>query len=236
MQLEETASVVAGATPRRSEPRRSELQHVRAEGRRQAMVIGTLSEAICNLSIGARALKAENSELRAEIARLRGPRRRGAHADADANGAELAEVEIPVGSGAPGVARSVVDECLADQVRPSVLENARLIVSELVTNSVRHSGAAAGDQVVVRVHLWRDLCRLEVEDPGCNGAIAPHPKDLANGSGMGLNLVQMLSERWGVVRATEGPTRVWAQLSCAPAVSDERPGSNGGPPRGPRSA
>jgi hypothetical protein len=31
---------------------------------------------------------------------------------------------------------------------------------------------------------------------------------------MGLNLVQMLSQRWGVIRPPEGPTRVWAQLSC----------------------
>ena len=147
-----------------------------------------------------------------------------------------ATVEIPLSSHAPGVARRVVDKCLADQVRPSVLENARLVVSELVANSVRHSGAAAGDQVVVRVHLWRDVCRLEVEDPGCDGAIAPQAEDLANGTRMGLNLVQLLSQRWGVVRATAGPTRVWAQLSCAPTVSDARPGPNGGPPRATRIA
>ena len=34
---------------------------------------------------------------------------------------------------------------------------------------------------------------------------------------MGLHLVQALSERWGVVRAAEGPTRVWAQLPRAAA-------------------
>jgi hypothetical protein len=32
------------------------------------------------------------------------------------------------------------------------------------------------------------------------------------GGGMGLQMVQTLSERWGVVRAAEGPTCVWAQL------------------------
>ena len=72
----------------------------------------------------------------------------------------------------------------------------------------------------------RDGCRLEVEDPGRDGVIAPQPQDLRNGGGMGLNLVQMLSERWGVVRAAEGPTRVWAQLPrvAAPGIS---PGARG---------
>jgi hypothetical protein len=41
--------------------------------------------------------------------------------------------------------------------------------------------------------------------------------------------VQLLSQRWGVVRTADGPTRVWAQLSCVP-TSDALPGANGGPP------
>jgi hypothetical protein len=36
---------------------------------------------------------------------------------------------------------------------------------------------------------------------------------------MGLNLVQMLSQRWGVIRPPEGPTRVWAQLACVRALA-----------------
>jgi hypothetical protein len=55
--------------------------------------------------------------------------------------------------------------------------------------------------------------------------IAPQPQDLLKGGGMGLNLVQMLSERWGVVRAAEGPTRVWAQLPRAAARMS--PGARG---------
>jgi hypothetical protein len=72
-----------------------------------------------------------------------------------------------------------------------------------------------GEDVIVRVHLWGDKCRLEVEDLGCDGVIAPQSPDLVRGGGMGLHVVQMLSEHWGVVRATGGPTRVWAQLSCS---------------------
>ena len=189
-------------------------------------MIERLSEALSTLERGARALKAENSELRAENDRLRRHRRLGSRPDRRVDGGEPAEVAIPLGAQAPSVARGVVAEWLADQVAPCVLETALLLVSELVTNSVRHSGVPEGEDVVVRVDLWRDDCRLEVEDPGRGGVIAPEPQDLLKGGGMGLNLVRMLSERWGVVRATEGPTRVWAQLprAAAPQIS---PGARG---------
>ena len=90
-----------------------------------------------------------------------------------------------------------------------------LLVSELVANSVRHSGVPEGEHVIVRVHVRDDGCRLEVEDPGRDGEIAPLPRNLLRGGGMGLTLVQTLSERWGVLRAAEGPTCVWAHLPRA---------------------
>jgi anti-sigma regulatory factor (Ser/Thr protein kinase) len=197
---------------------------------RQAIVIERLSEALSTFERGAKALKAENSELRAENDRLRHHRRLESRPDR-VDGGEATEVAIPLGVQAPGVARSVVAEWLADQVAPCVLETALLLVSELVTNSVRHSGAPEGEDVVVRVDLWRDGCRLEVEDPGRDGVIAPQPHDLLNGGGMGLNLVQLLSERWGVVRAAEGPTRVWAQMPRAAARASAR-GEEADPCRG----
>jgi anti-sigma regulatory factor (Ser/Thr protein kinase) len=226
MAPDETGPSSAGADLPRGRDPAGELERLRAAGRRQATLIDTLRAAVTNLSVGAKALKAENSELRAEIARFRGHPRRAA----DVAGTELAEVAIPFGPDAPGVARTTVERSLAGQVASSVLENARLLASELVTNSVRHSGAGDGAVVVLRVNLWRDACRLEVEDPGSDGVIAPRPQDRVNGTGMGLNLVQLLSERWGVVRAGDGPTRVWAQLSCAPTAADAVPAANGGPP------
>ena len=205
-----------------------------AECRRQAIVIERLGEALSTFERGARALKAENSELRAENDRLRQLRRLESRDDRRLDGGESAEVAIPLGVRAPRVARSIVAEWLADQVAPCVLETALLLVSELVTNSVRHSGVPEGEDVVVRVDLWRDGCRLEVEDPGRDGVIAPQPQDLLTGKGMGLNLVQMLSERWGVVRAAEGPTRVWAQLprAAAPRISPGARGEEADPCRG----
>ena len=86
---------------------------------------------------------------------------------------ELADVAILRDLRAPRAARAVVARCLVDHVASTVLDNLQLLVTELVSNSVLHSGAPEGDDVVVRIHLWQDACRLEVEDQGCDGVIAP---------------------------------------------------------------
>jgi anti-sigma regulatory factor (Ser/Thr protein kinase) len=134
------------------------------------------------------------------------------------SGEALADAVIPLGVGAPALARNVVLRCLGGRVAPSVIRDAELLVSELVTNSVRHSGSPAGADVVVRVSLAAGACRLEVEDPGRGSAFASRPPDSAAVTGMGLNLVRMLSERWGVVRSHDAPTCVWAQLAREPRV------------------
>ena len=213
MKSDQTASA-NGRTPASSDDSGSPLvpEGLQAKCRRQAMAIDTLGEALSTFERGARALKAENSTLRAENDRLRRHPRSASRPDGGMDGDEPAEVAIPIGAQAPGVARSVIAQRLADHVAPSVLETALLLVSELVSNSVRHSGVPEGEDLVVRVHLWADGFRLEVEDPGRDGVIAPQPPDPLRAGGMGLQLVQTLSERWGVVRAAEGPTCVWAQL------------------------
>jgi anti-sigma regulatory factor (Ser/Thr protein kinase) len=132
-------------------------------------------------------------------------------------------VSLPLDARAPSAARIVVGR-LRGRVSALVLEDARLVVSELVTNSVRHSRASAGAVVAVRVELTETMVRLEVEDPGRGGLIAPRDPDL--GGGFGLNLVQGLSERWGLERVAAGGTRVWARLARAPAPTPaEAPGA-----------
>jgi histidine kinase/DNA gyrase B/HSP90-like ATPase len=212
MRSDQTAPAYGGQTPASDDPGSPiEAEALCGRYRRQASAVFTLRS-------GTTSLKAENSELRAANDRLRGRRRARSRADGRFEDGEPAEVAIALSFDAPGAARSAVAGYLAGRVAPSVVENARLLVSEMVTNSVRHSGAPHGDDVIVRVHLSRGACRLEVQDPGSGGAIAPQPPDLAKGEGMGLNLVGLLSERWGVVHISGGPTRVWAQLPSARAA------------------
>jgi serine/threonine-protein kinase RsbW len=216
-----------------------ELEALRTTCRRQTVVIDTLREAVTNVHRGAKALKAENAELRADCDRMRGQQRRHAQVSGGVEMGEPLEVLLAADAQAPGAARSIVVGHLGGRVAPPVLDGAQLLMSELVTNSVRHSGAAAGESLVVRVCLGQRACRLEVEDRGRDGVIAPRPMDRVNGGGMGLNLVQMLSERWGLERVAAGGTRVWAQLAhaaplapgpaAAPGMGAARTSPNGKP-------
>jgi len=128
-------------------------------------------------------------------------------------------VRLPCDVHAPGAARLVVAQRLRDRVAAGVLDNAQLVVSELVTNSVRHSGARVTDAVVLRVEFTRTVVRVEVEDCGRAGVIAPRRPDFESGGGFGLQLVQALSERWGLERVAQGGIRVWAQLARTPVTA-----------------
>ena len=200
----------------RDQRQSQKIERLRVTVRRQAVALGTLSETVSNFHRGLRALRAENAALRAESAELRGRLQKPARSQPRSDD-DLVEIALDRSARAPSVAREIVARSLGARVAPRVLDNAQLVVSELVTNSVRHSGAPNGDELVVRVRVWQDRCRLEVEDSGREGAIAARSPDLVHGDGMGLNLVQTVSERWGLVRAADGPTRVWAQLECGTA-------------------
>ena len=89
---------------------------------------------------------------------------------------------------APAAARAVVADFLRDRVTPRLVDIAQLIMSELVSNSLRHNAAPHGQAVVVRVALDRGTWRLEVEDPGGGGVLAPDPDRAAAGR-LGMNLV-----------------------------------------------
>jgi serine/threonine-protein kinase RsbW len=130
---------------------------------------------------------------------------------------DVRRMEVVVASGldAPAAARAAVAAWLSPQVADQVLDDAQLLVSELVTNSVRHARLAAGATVRVSVEICDGFVRLEVEDPGdvAVGAVAP---DREHGGGFGLFLVEALAQRWGSKH--EGSTCVWAELAIAPAT------------------
>jgi anti-sigma regulatory factor (Ser/Thr protein kinase) len=93
----------------------------------------------------------------------------------------------------------------------------RLLVSELVTNAVRHANLAAGDVILLVVEVGDRLLRVEVHDPG-GGFIptAPSP-DPARPSGWGLYLVAELADRWGV--DSDERTLVWFELDRPAAAA-----------------
>jgi anti-sigma regulatory factor (Ser/Thr protein kinase) len=207
---------------------------LRATCRRQAWAIETMSRVLRDVRAGCRALKAENAELRQVNSRRRG----GDHARRAVGEGTWVEASAPLDVRAPGAARILVAQVLGERVAAPVLERAKLVMSELVSNSVRHSGAAAGAGVIFRVRPVAGGFWLEVEDPGRDGIVAQHAATPDANGGFGLHIVQALSERWGIERALQGGTRVWAQLSdtAPPPARTGSKATNRPAPRPPRPA
>jgi anti-sigma regulatory factor (Ser/Thr protein kinase) len=93
------------------------------------------------------------------------------------------------------------------------LDDLRLLVTELVTNSVRHSGAA---DVHLHVSVAAGRVRVEVSDAGRGFMPAPQAPGVERSGGWGLYLVDRLASRWGVAR--DGLTRVWFEMDARTAA------------------
>jgi anti-sigma regulatory factor (Ser/Thr protein kinase) len=108
---------------------------------------------------------------------------------------------------APSVARRALSRLRGD-IDPPVMETMRLLVTELVSNSVRHSPS---ESVRLKVAVGRSGVLVEVTDQGSGFEHEPRNAPQARESGWGLFLVERLAHRWGIGRE-EGYTRVWFEL------------------------
>jgi anti-sigma regulatory factor (Ser/Thr protein kinase) len=94
----------------------------------------------------------------------------------------------------------------------------RLLVSELVANSVRHSRPERSPgEIELLVSTSPETVRVEVVDGGRGFVVGPRVVGQDQGSGWGLHLVDTLSDRWGTER--DGGMRIWFELDYAPAVA-----------------
>jgi anti-sigma regulatory factor (Ser/Thr protein kinase) len=125
--------------------------------------------------------------------------------------------ELQGGENAPHAARRAVDS-IAGRIAPTVHDDVRLLVSELVANSVLHAPVDSDNSLTLVLSLSERRLRVEVHDAG-HGFDASLPAlDAPSKSGNGLRLVEQLADRWGVGR--EPRTCVWFEV--------DRPGGSPG--------
>ena len=112
---------------------------------------------------------------------------------------------------------------LAPYLDRGVAENAELLVSELVTNSVRHAGLPEEASIEFSVRASAEVLMVEVADggQGFDHMLAPRPRiePEPEPSGWGLFLVEQIADRWGAVQM-DGETRVWFELSPGAIVTN----------------
>lgn len=104
-------------------------------------------------------------------------------------------------------ARRALSKLRAD-IDPPLMETLRLLVTELVSNSVRH---ARSETVILKVLVGRTTVLTEVTDEGPGFDPAETGTPGSEDSGWGLFLVERLAHRWGVSQ-NEGATKVWFEL------------------------
>jgi anti-sigma regulatory factor (Ser/Thr protein kinase) len=118
-------------------------------------------------------------------------------------------VQFQAGPSAAAWARNALT-AVEHRLDSDLMADVRLLVSELVTNSVRHSHMTAGEPVGLDVSVDSRGVRVEVLDSG--GGFDPRPRDRGRSEpgGWGLLLVEKLADRWGVAR--NHLTRVWFEI------------------------
>lgn len=122
----------------------------------------------------------------------------------------LADLIVHCDETAPAAVRAAISRL--DGIDTPVLEDTKLVASELVSNAVRHSQCTDQEFLNVRVSGAGDgRLRVSVFDPGRSGGaadIASRPLQLG---GMGLKVVEEVASRWGTTRRAQG-YEVWADL------------------------
>jgi anti-sigma regulatory factor (Ser/Thr protein kinase) len=114
-------------------------------------------------------------------------------------------VEIPRNAKAPFLARRALAD-LDGHVDPEILPDIRLLVSELITNSVKYGGDGP---VRLEISATEDRVRAEIIDQGVGFTPVERNDDLEKVGGWGLHLVEQLTTAWGTY---EGSTHVWFEI------------------------
>lgn len=115
-------------------------------------------------------------------------------------------IELPANGEAPARARAAVRDIARDMCQDDVWR-AQLIVTELVTNAVLHG---PGGPVELGLEAGGNAVRGQVADPGAGIVRTTERRDRGEG-GRGLDLVERLSDRWGM---GTGRSRVWFEVAC----------------------
>ena len=136
-------------------------------------------------------------------------------------------LELPRLATAGRMARSAVSDRFTEELGGDRIAELLLVVSELVTNAVRHGRGA----ITLKVRVDRGEVYGEVVDQGGGFEREVRERGPDEFDGRGLMIVDALSRRWGI---HEGTTHVWfelAQTDDPPRLTDPQLGEDERPER-----
>ena len=116
--------------------------------------------------------------------------------------------------------RQVRDELSAYELPESVLDDAEVVISELLGNSVRHARPIAGGVLLLAWRVDQHEVMIRVTDGGGGRGVEPKETGPMADSGRGLHIIERLTRAWGVTEHAGGLRTVWAAL---PLTARQRP-------------
>jgi len=132
---------------------------------------------------------------------------------------EASVLLLPFAAASVGEARRrLVSDLIAAGVYDSAVCDVALVISELLSNALRHAAPLPlpGSKIGVAWQIDPGSVQVSVSDGG--GPTKPELGEPAQGAtgGRGLRIVEKLSSRWGASTGEEGTT-VWAEVPVRPA-------------------
>ena len=115
---------------------------------------------------------------------------------------------MPLSIRSPAEVRSALETTYADAMDRLLLDDVKLMASELVTNAVQHSGCPEGDPLLLRATVVDGVLRVALGDAGWT---TDHLEPRSINPPSGLGVVRLLSDRWSSYR--DGHFTVWFEIN-----------------------
>ncbi len=106
---------------------------------------------------------------------------------------------------------TIADRLAAAGVASEDREDAVLVISELVSNAVKHAAPLANGEITVRWEIRADVLHIEITDGGGGTRPRAGVASVTDLGGRGLDIVRTVSAQWGVLEGEDSVT-VWAEV------------------------
>ena len=134
-------------------------------------------------------------------------------------------VLLPCAPPSVAVARQrLAADLMAAGIFDGAVRDAVLVVSELLSNAIRHARPLPGANVQVAWALDNDVIEVAVSDGGAPTTPMPAHASLSSLGGRGLDIVEYLARTWGI-RTDDAGLTVWAVLAAPPRRPQPAAGS-----------
>jgi anti-sigma regulatory factor (Ser/Thr protein kinase) len=124
----------------------------------------------------------------------------------------VSEHHLPHDPDSARTARALAREALGDRLDGARQDDVVLMVTELVTNAVRHAPARPDGSIVLKLEVETSAARVVVIDGG--GAFEfEHATFDARTPHFGLQLIDRMADRWGL--SLDGEKAVWFEVDLS---------------------